>query len=72
MLTIQELKNLRINNRNNRVIYNLLSTIIGECEQISKDPSKDQIISIIQNSINQVLIPWCYRKMDEKSYPTSL
>ena len=27
------------------------------------------IISIIQNSINQVLIPWCYRKMDEKSYP---
>lgn len=48
MLTIQELKNLRINNRNDRVIYNLLSTIIGECEQISKDPSKDQIISIIQ------------------------
>ena len=26
------------------------------------------IISIIQNSINQVLVPWCYRKMDEKSY----
>ena len=26
------------------------------------------IISIIQNSINQVLIPWCYRKMDEKAY----
>lgn len=48
MLTIQELKNLRINNRNDRVIYNLLSTIIGECEQISKDPSNDQIISIIQ------------------------
>ena len=27
------------------------------------------IISIIQNSINQVLVPWCYRKMDEKAYP---
>lgn len=26
------------------------------------------IISIIQNSVNQVLIPWCYRKMDEKAY----
>ena len=26
------------------------------------------IISIIQNSINQVLVPWCYRKMDEKAY----
>lgn len=48
MLTIQELKNLRINNRNDRVIYNLLSTIIGECEQISKNLSNDQIISIIQ------------------------
>lgn len=48
MLTIQELKNLRINNRNNKIIYNLLSTIIGECEQISKNPSNDQIISIIQ------------------------
>ena len=47
-MNIQELKNLRINNRNDRVIYNLLSTIIGECEQISIDPSKDQIISIIQ------------------------
>ena len=47
-VNIQELKNLRINNRNDRIIYNLLSTIIGECEQISKDPSKDQIISIIQ------------------------
>ncbi len=26
------------------------------------------IISIIQNSLNQVFIPWCYRKMDEKAY----
>ena len=48
MLTIQELKNLRINNRIDKIIYNLLSTIIGECEQISKNPSNDQIISIIQ------------------------
>lgn len=48
MLTIQELKDLRINNRNDKIIYNLLSTIIGECEQISKNPSNDQIISIIQ------------------------
>ena len=48
MLTIQELKNLRINNRNDKIIYNLLSNIIGECEQISKKTSNDQIISIIQ------------------------
>lgn len=48
MLTIQELKDFRINNRNDKIIYNLLSTIIGECEQISKNPSNDQIISIIQ------------------------
>lgn len=47
-INIQELKNLRINNRNKKIIYNLLSTIIGECEQISKNPSNDQIISIIQ------------------------
>lgn len=47
-INIQELKNLRINNRNDKIIYNLLSTIIGECEQISKNPSNDQIISIIQ------------------------
>lgn len=47
-MNIQELKNLRINNRNDKIIYNLLSTIIGECEQISKNPSNDQIISIIQ------------------------
>ena len=26
------------------------------------------VIIIIQSSINQVLVPWCYRKMDEKSY----
>ena len=26
------------------------------------------IIIIIQGSINQVLIPWCYRKMDAKAY----
>lgn len=26
------------------------------------------VIVIIQNSVNQVLIPWCYRKMDEKHY----
>lgn len=47
-MNIQELKDLRINNRNDKIIYNLLSTIIGECEQISKNPSNDQIISIIQ------------------------
>ena len=48
MLNIQDLKDIRSSHRNNKVLYNLLSTVIGECEQISKDPSEKQIISVMQ------------------------
>lgn len=48
MLNIQDLKDIRNSHRNNKVLYNLLSTVIGECEQVSKNPSEEQIISIMQ------------------------
>lgn len=48
MVTIQDLKDIRHSHRNNKVLYNLLSTVIGECEQISKAPSEEQIISVMQ------------------------
>ena len=48
MLNIQDLKDIRSSHRNNKVLYNLLSTVIGECEQIFKDPSEEQIISVMQ------------------------
>ena len=48
MLNIQDLKDIRNSHRNNKVLYNLLSTIIGACEQISKDPTEEQIISVMQ------------------------
>lgn len=48
MLTLQKLKELKQINRENSIIYRLLATIIGECEQISKNPSNNEIISILQ------------------------
>ena len=48
MLTIQNLKELKQNNRENPIIYKLLATIIGECEQISKNPSANEIIGVMQ------------------------
>ena len=48
MLNIQDLKDIRNSHRNNKVLYNLLSTIIGACEQISKEPTEEQIISVMQ------------------------
>lgn len=48
MLNIQDLKDIRSSHRSNKVLYNLLSTIIGECEQISKDTSEEQIVSVMQ------------------------
>lgn len=48
MLTIQKLKELKQNNRSNIIVYNLLSTIIGECEQISRDPSNNEIVGVLQ------------------------
>lgn len=48
MLTLQKLKELKQINRENSIIYRLLATIIGECEQISKNPSNSEIIGILQ------------------------
>ena len=48
MLNIQDLKDVKNSHRNNKILYNLLSTVIGECEQISKDPTEEQIISVMQ------------------------
>lgn len=48
MLTLQKLKELKQANRNKLVIYKLLSTIIGECEQISKNPSNNEIVRVLQ------------------------
>lgn len=47
MLTLEKLKKIRIENRSNKIIYNLLSTIVGECEQISKNPSNNDIVGIL-------------------------
>lgn len=48
MLTLQKLKELKQTNRENSIIYRLLATIIGECEQISKNPSNNEIIGVLQ------------------------
>ncbi len=48
MLTLQKLKELKQINRENSIIYRLLATIIGECEQISKNPSNNEIIGVLQ------------------------
>lgn len=48
MLTLQKLKELKQANRDKPVIYKLLATVIGECEQISKNPSNNEIIGVLQ------------------------
>lgn len=48
MLTLEKLKQLRLDNRNSSVIYKLLSTIVGECEQISKNPTNNEILGVLQ------------------------
>lgn len=50
-MNIQDLKDLKNQNRNNTTIHTLLSTIIGECERIEKDPSENAIIGIIQKMV---------------------
>lgn len=47
MVTLKKLKELKQIKRDNKVIYNLLNTIIRECEQISKDPSCSQVMDVI-------------------------
>ena len=68
MLNLQRLKDIRKENREDQVIYNLLGTIIGECEQISKDPSHNEILKVIQKMFkdNSETIKVCNRE-DMKS-----
>lgn len=47
MLTLQRLKEIKKEQRDNIIISNLLATVIGECEQISKNPSHNEILAII-------------------------
>lgn len=53
MLTLQKLKEIKQTSRSNEIVYKLLCTIIGECEQISKDPSNNEIIGIMQKNIQR-------------------
>ena len=54
MVTLKKLKELKQIKRDNKVIYNLLNTIIGECEQISKDPSCSQVMDVIHRLLVNV------------------
>lgn len=38
---------LRTRNQGNRIIKTLINTIIGELDRVTKDPSEDQIIKVI-------------------------
>lgn len=64
MLTLQRLKDIRKENREDQIIYNLLGTIIGECEQLSKNPSHNEILTVIQKMFkdNTETIKVCNRE----------
>lgn len=64
MLTLQRLKDIRKENREDQIVYNLLGTIIGECEQLSKNPSHNEILTIIQKMFkdNTETIKVCTRE----------
>lgn len=44
----ETLLSLKSENRDNKIISNLISTIIGELDRITKDPSEDQVIKVIK------------------------
>lgn len=69
MLTLAKLKNLKIRQREDKIIHTLLSTIIGECEQISKNPSEDEILKVIRKMYkdNQETIKVCNDRPEQKS-----
>lgn len=50
-MNIQTLKDLKNQNRDNVIIHTLLSTIIGECERIGKNPSENVIVGVIQKMV---------------------
>lgn len=63
MLNLQRLKDIRKENREDQIIYNLLGTIIGECEQLSKNPSHNELLKVIQKMFkdNSETIKVCNR-----------
>lgn len=48
MLTLGRLKELKREQREEITITKLLSVIIGECEQISRNPTHNEILGVIQ------------------------
>ena len=48
-MNLQYLKSLKADKtyRTNMVLYKLLNTLIGECEQISKDPTSEEILRVV-------------------------
>lgn len=69
MLTLQKLKTLKQQYRENKIIYTLLSTIIGECEQISKDPTNNEIVGVLQKMYkdNKTTISECSNTHPEQT-----
>ncbi len=47
-MTREDLIKLKQDNRDNLVIYNLMNVIIGECDRLGKNISKDLIIQVMQ------------------------
>lgn len=44
----EDLLKLKLENRNNPVVRNLVSTIIGELDRKSKNPSESEVMSVIK------------------------
>lgn len=47
-MTREKLLQLKQENRGNPVLYNLIGVIIGECDRVGKDLSKEQIIAVMK------------------------
>lgn len=48
MVTLKKLKELKQNFREDKIIYNLLNTIIGECEQVGRELTSNKVVEIMQ------------------------
>lgn len=48
MVTLEKLKELKQSKRSDKIIYNLLNTVIGECEQVGKELTPNKVVEIIQ------------------------
>lgn len=54
-MTREELVKLKFEYRTDLVLYNLINTIIGECDRKGKNCSEDQIITIMKKMYNNNL-----------------